>query len=129
MTKKRSVKLLDSVLNPLGLPTYETKSSSIYFKEAAKETPIQQGQPEPGIKPLSMAPRLNTLDSKTVYFVDVGFGGGYEFFMEMQDWFSQKMPGVKTVLKRKTGNMFMDDPDLWAEIKEKGNAVVFGVGG
>lgn len=129
MAKKGSQKLLDSVLNPQGLPAQGAKLTSIYLKEAKGETPDQQGQLEPGIKPLSMAPRLNTLDGKTLYLVDIGFGGGYEFLMEMQDWFSKKMPGVKTVLKRKTGNMFMDDLDLWAEIKEKGNAVVFGVGG
>jgi hypothetical protein len=76
-----------------------------------------------------MAPRLDTLDGKTVYLVDIGFGGGYEFLIEMQDWFSKNKPSVKTVLKRKTGNMFMDDADLWAEIKEKGDAVVLGVGG
>jgi len=129
MAKKRSKKVLDSVLNPQGLPTHGAKSSSIYLKEAAGVTSDQQGQPIPEIKPFTIAPRLNTLDGRTVYLVDIGFGGGYEFLKEMQGWFSKKMPGVKTVLKRKAGNMFMDDPDLWAEIKEKGAAVVLGVGG
>ena len=76
-----------------------------------------------------MAPRLDTLDGKTLYFVDAKFGGGYEFLEEMQGWFSKNMPSVKTVLRRKAGNMFIDDPDLWAEVKEKGDAVVLGVGG
>jgi hypothetical protein len=48
---------------------------------------------------------------------------------EMQDWFSRNMPGVKTVLRRKKGNMFMDDADLWSEIKERGDAIILGVGG
>ena len=80
-------------------------------------------------KPLAIAPRLDNLDGKTVYLVDGKFGGGYELLEEMQDWFSENMPTVKTVLKGKGGNMFMDDPGLWAEIKEKGHGVVLGVGG
>ena len=88
-----------------------------------------QGRPSYHIEALSMAPRLDTLDGKTLYLVDGKFGGGYDFLVEVQGWFSRNMPMVKTLLRRKVGNMFMDDPDLWAEIKEKGDAVVMGVGG
>ena len=76
-----------------------------------------------------LAPRLDTLNGKTVYLVDVGFGGGYEFLEEVVSWLSRKMPAVKTILRRKRGNMFLDDPELWAEVKDKGHAVIFGVGG
>ena len=95
---------LISVLDPLGTPV-DTK------------------------KYLSMAPRLDTLEGKTVYLVDVGFAGGYDFLEQLSDWFTRRMPGTRIVLKHKPGNMFIDAPDLWAEIKEKGHAVVFGVGG
>jgi len=88
-----------------------------------------RGQPIHGIKQLPMAPRLDTLDGKTVYLVDGKFGGGYEFLEQMQGWFAKNMPAVKTVLRQKAGDMFMDDPDLWVEIKEKGDAMVLGVGG
>lgn len=129
MKQTRLQRKLDRVLNPRGQPIQRTKSSSIFVKEGEGVTPHRQGHPAHGIKPSSMAPRLDTLDGKTVYLVDIGFGGGYEFLNEMKNWFSKNMPSVKTVLKRKMGNMFMDDPDLWAEIREKGNAVVLGVGG
>ena len=88
-----------------------------------------QGEPAHAGKPLPLAPRLDALDGKTVYLVDVKFGGGYQFLQAMQGWFSRNMPAVKTVLRRKAGNMFMDDLDLWAEIKEKSDAVILGVGG
>jgi len=77
----------------------------------------------------SRAPRVDAVDGKTIYLVDVGFGGGYEFLAEMQSWLSRNKPRVSTVLRRKKGNMFLDDPDLWAEIKARGHAVVLGVGG
>jgi hypothetical protein len=36
---------------------------------------------------------------------------------------------VRTVFKRKQGTMFTNDPALWAEIREKGDAAILGVGG
>jgi hypothetical protein len=88
-----------------------------------------RGQSTGTFEAASMAPRLGALDGKTVYLVDVGFGGGYEFLEEVTGWFSRNMPTVKTILRRKKGNMFLDDPNLWAEVKDLGHAVIFAVGG
>ena len=78
----------------------------------------------------SGAKRLDTLENKTVYLVDTGFGGSYNFMLQLQKWFSENMPSVTTIRKRKPGNVFMDDNnDLWEEIKEKGHAAVVGVAG
>jgi len=78
----------------------------------------------------SMAKRLDTLENKTVYLVDTGFGGSYNFMLQLQKWFGENMPSVTTIRKRKPGNVFMDDNnDLWEEIKEKGHAAVVGVAG
>ncbi len=77
---------------------------------------------------LRMAPRLDTLDNKTIYLVNTGFAGSKEFFEEVQVWFSKNMPSVKTVLHDKQG-MFSDSPELWAELKKRADGVVFGVGG
>jgi hypothetical protein len=93
------------------------------------------GGPPPGMggppPPLSsFASRLDTLDNKTVYLVDIGFGGGYNFMLQLQKWFNNNMPSVTTIVKRKPGNVFMDDrSDLWEEVKAKGHAVVLGVAG
>ena len=79
-------------------------------------------------KPL--AKRLDSLDGKTIYLVDIGFGGGHKFMQQVQDWFKENMPSVTTIRRRKTGNTFMDDTtDLWEEIKEKGHAAMVGVAG
>jgi hypothetical protein len=85
-----------------------------------------------GITPtsFSMANRLETLNNKTVYLVDTGFGGSFRFMQQLQKWFTEYMPSVTTVRKRKTGFVFMDDTtDLWDEIKAKGHAAVLGVAG
>jgi hypothetical protein len=76
--------------------------------------------------------RLDSLDGKTLYMVDIGWGGpdaAYSVFEEMQAWFSEHMPSVKTVLKRKQGPYSADDPELWKEIKEKGDAALIGISG
>jgi hypothetical protein len=78
----------------------------------------------------SLAPRLDSLSGKTVYLVDTGFGGSGRFLDQMQAWLAAQMPSVKTVRRRKTGNIFRDDTkDLWREIKEKGDAAILGVAG
>lgn len=78
---------------------------------------------------LRMAPRLESLDNKTIYLVDTGFAGGREFFDEMQKWFNENMPSVKIVVHPKPGNAFADSPEFWPLLKEKADGVVFGVGG
>ena len=76
--------------------------------------------------------RLDSLEGKTIYLVDINWGGpdaGYSVFEEMQLWFSKNMPGVKTALKRKQGPYEADDPELWKEISEDGNAAIIGISG
>ena len=83
--------------------------------------------PEIQLKPL--APRLDTLDGKTVYLVNDGYLGTDILLGEMQAWFKANMPEVNTVYKVKGGGGFTaEDPALWAEIKEKADAVVMGMG-
>ena len=48
-------------------------------------------------KPL--APRLETLDGKTVYLVDCRFDDADIFLKQVQAWFAEHMPGVRTVFK------------------------------
>jgi hypothetical protein len=88
-----------------------------------------RGQPTNVVEPVPLAPRLDTLEGKTVYLIDVGFGGGWGFLEEAVAWFARHMPGVKTVLKHKSGIMFVDEPQMWVDAKANAHAVIFGVGG
>jgi hypothetical protein len=76
-----------------------------------------------------LAPRLDTLEGKTIYLVDTGFGGSFKFMRELERWFACNMPSVKTVRTRKPGGPFADDNDaLWRRSKS-GVMRPFSVGG
>ena len=85
------------------------------------------GQP-PAIARVPMAPRITSLEGKTIYIVDIGFTDTHQFFTEMQSLLSAKYPKTTWVVRTKVGTYFDDDPKLWAEIKEKGHGMIMGVG-
>ncbi len=79
---------------------------------------------------MPLAPRLNSLDGKTIYMVDIGWGGpeaGYDVLQIIAKRLAQNTPAVKTVVVRKKGSYGTDDPDLWKEIKAKGQAAILGI--
>jgi hypothetical protein len=79
-----------------------------------------------------LAPRLRTLEGKTIYIVDTNYEGmgRLPVLAEMQAWFAKNMPNVKTIFKLKKGNYVADDPALWKEIAtNNGSGVIIGVAG
>src|SRR5213593_3410422 len=58
-------------------------------------------------KPL--APRLSTLDGKTVYLVDCRFDDSDVFLKQVQAWFGEHMPSVRTVFKPISSVYLKDD--------------------
>jgi hypothetical protein len=127
--KKNGIKI--TVLDPIGQP------SGIFGRRLDIDSPMhaihdptfQPRDTAEALSTLKMAPRLDTLDDKTVYLVNTGFAGGKEFIEEVDSWFKRHKPAVKTVVVNKKTGIFTDEPELWAEIKKNSDAVVFGVGG
>ena len=76
-----------SVLNPVGYP--------------------------PKITPKPMAPRLESLDGKTIYLVDPRFDDSGLFLRQVRDWFAEHMPSVTTRLVE----MFTTWPPPWSTIR------------
>ena len=91
-----------TVLNPVGFPP-----------KVSRQTP---------------APRLDGLDGKTVYLVDCRFDDSDIFLGQMQAWFNQHLPRVRTIVKRISNVYLNDDPTTWEEIKSRGSAAILGVG-
>ncbi len=124
--------VLDNVMDPVGQPTGifgrvsdpSNKNMGVVldpFRQPTESVDSMHGQ--------LMAPRLETLDGKILYLVETGFHGARDFMNLVEKWFNKNMPEVKTIQKSTQGMIFTDDPALWAEIEEKGDAVILGVGG
>ncbi len=86
-----------------------------------------QGTASP-IQLIPMAPRLNTIEGRTIYIVDMNFPRTHQFFVEMQKLLASRYPKTTWILRVKAGTYFNNDPKLWAEIKEKGDGVIIGIG-
>src|SRR5262245_41385806 len=102
-----TVQALDSdekitVLNPMGYPPKVTKKSA--------------------------APRLDSLDGKTIYLVDCRFDDSVELLKQVQAWFAEHMPSVKTPIISLSVTYQHDGHMTGDEIKAKGDAAILGVG-
>ncbi|HXA76379.1 MAG TPA: hypothetical protein VNV41_04545 [Candidatus Acidoferrales bacterium] len=94
-----------------------------------KLTAVSPKGTPPAVQLYAMAPRASSLDGKTLYVVDAtSFDGSATLLKNMQAWFQQNMPGVKTVFRTKAGVYAEDDPKLWAEIKANAYATIMAIG-
>ena len=84
------------------------------------------GTPPP-IQMKAMAPRLDTLDGKTIFLVNTGFPNSDNFMAVVADWFAANYPKTKVEIKRSSG-MGNLSPALREEIQKSANAVLFGLG-
>src|ERR1700689_738099 len=94
----------------------------------AKLTGVNPRGIAPPVQLVPMAPRLSTLDGKTIFLVSDGFPGADHFLDQMGSWFKKNIPRVTTVFRLKAGAFADDDPKLNAEIRASGNAVIMAIG-
>jgi len=116
---------------------FSTLSNQAYA-QANKAAPASKAVPKitvlnpmgtpPPITLKPQAPRLDTLDGKTIYFVNTGYIGTDRLMEVMSDWFKANYPKTNIVVKRSAGGMTGVDKALWAEIAEKGDAAIVGLG-
>ena len=83
---KDGVKL--TVLNPRGQPSgiFGRVGEAGAGMLANRNPDTQPKMSRDELIPLRMAPRLDSLENKTIYLVDTGFEGGKAFLEEMQVW-------------------------------------------
>ena len=74
-----------------------------------------------------LAPRLATLDDKTVYLVDCLFDNSDVFMNQLQQWFGEHLPAVvvRTIRPKET---WADDREMRATIAAAGDAAILGIG-
>lgn len=83
---------------------------------------------QPSIRLIPLAPRLESLDGKTIYVVDTNFPLTEPFVQEIQKVMAVRYPKTNWVYKKKIGSYFEDDPKLWQEIKAKGHGMIMAIG-
>src|SRR5436305_545778 len=82
----------------------------------------------PKVARKAAAPRPESLDGKTIYLVDCRFDDSIELLKQVQGWFAEHMPSVKTRMISLSATYQHDDPKTWNEIKANGDAAILGVG-
>ena len=82
----------------------------------------------PKVTRKTAAPRLESLDGKTIYLVDCRFDDSIELLKQVQAWFTRHMPSVTTRIISLAATYQKDDPKTWQEIKSSGHAAIVGVG-
>ena len=96
------------------------------FAQGGKITVLNPMGTPPPIQMRAMAPRLDTIDGKTIYLVNTGFPNSDNFMAVLQEWFKDNNPKTNTVVIR--ASMENLQPAQWDEIKDKADAVIFGLG-
>lgn len=81
----------------------------------------------PRVTAKRLAPRLEALDGKLIHLVDCLFDNTEVFMQQLQGWFVEHMPSVRTEIV-KPRESWVDDPAMRAKVVKEADAAVFAVG-
>ena len=90
----------------------------------------------PSVDAKRLAPRTESLDGRLVYLVDCLFDNSDVFMVQLQQWFAEHRPSVRTRIVRPESAVreftpskaWADDPEMHAKIQADGDGAIIGVG-
>jgi hypothetical protein len=111
----------------LSYPVYAQGKKAMAMPKITVLNPM--GTPPP-ITLIPQAPRLNTLDGKTIYLINTGYIGTDRVMAVLSDWFKANYPKTNLVYKdnRSGAGLSSLSKELWAEMAEKADAAIVGLG-
>ena len=86
-----------------------------------------RGYPPKVVVGKRLAPRLPSVEGRTIYLVDCLFDNSAVFMEQLQQWFGEHLPAVDTRIIRPK-ETWADDPDMRAAIVADGDAAILGIG-
>ena len=95
------------------------------YAQGGKVTVYNPMGTPPPIQMKAMAPRLDTLDGKTIYLFTAGFPNSDNYMIVLQEWFKDNHPKTNVIFNPQQQRI---NDAMKAEIKAKGDAVLFAVG-
>jgi hypothetical protein len=81
----------------------------------------------PEVKPKTMAPRLESLDGRTLVLLDCRFDNSKEFLEQVRLWFEEHMPSV-TIDVVQMAESWVEDQRALDQVRKRGDAALAGVG-
>jgi hypothetical protein len=115
-------------MNKIVTPTRDFSPLEALESEDLKISVLNPVGYPPQIVRKALAPRLESLDGKTIYLVDCRFDDSVELLRQVQAWFADHLPNVETRIISLSATYQHDDPKTWEEIKANGDAAIVGIG-
>jgi len=121
---KKQIALFVTAVLLLAIQASASQSASA---QSPKITVMNPRGIQPPIRLIPM-PERGSLEGKTIYIVDTKYPNTKPFVNELFKILKERYPKTNWVLKEKLGMYMTDDPDLWAEIKQKAQGMIMPIG-